>query len=73
MIGLVDVTKAKCNLSEYARLCRYHDWSACMSDSFAVYRRGESNRKLLASVADTSQNHKISHKRFQMKNRRAAD
>ncbi len=58
MIGLIDVTKAKCSLSEYARLCRYHDWSACMSDSFAVYRRGESNRKLLASVADTSQNHK---------------
>lgn len=38
-------------LKDYARAIRYHDWSACMSDSGAVARRGAARKRELAGVA----------------------
>ena len=45
------------NLSDYVRKIRHHDWSACMSDSWSVSKRGADGRKHLAALATTSKNH----------------
>ena len=45
------------NLSDYACKIRGHDWSAGMSDSGEVARRGAAGRKALATLAATSPNH----------------
>lgn len=45
------------DLAEYARNIRNHDWSSDMSDSWAVSKRGQEARELLASQAHQSANH----------------
>jgi hypothetical protein len=38
-------------LKDYARAIRNHDWSACMSDSYAVTRRADARKEELADLA----------------------
>tara|TARA_B100001939_G_scaffold340936_1_gene349825 strand:- start:153 stop:593 length:441 start_codon:yes stop_codon:yes gene_type:complete len=48
----------KMDIKTFARKVRYHDWSAAMSDSGAVARRGREGRAELATVSAQSPNHK---------------
>ena len=55
---MIDEIKARCSLSEYASMCRRHDWSCAMSDDHSVYLRGTKNKRTLAELSETSPNHK---------------
>ena len=54
---MIDKIKARCSLSEYASMCRRHDWSCAMSDDHSVYLRGTKNKQTLAGLSETSPNH----------------
>ncbi len=45
------------SLSDLARQLRYHDWSACMSDSYAVTRSAREHMSKLGGYAGESKNH----------------
>lgn len=47
------MTTATMTLKDYARAIRYHDWSACMSDSGGAARRGAARKKELAGLSTT--------------------
>ena len=52
---MIDEIKARCSLSEYASMCRRHDWSCAMSDDHSVYLRGTKNKRTLAELSSQPQ------------------
>jgi hypothetical protein len=44
-------------LKEYASAIRHHDWTACMSDSYAVTRRADARKAELKDLREKSKNH----------------